>query len=386
MSQAELQSRLSPNQKTSFRRALLRWYDKNHRILPWRAEKHQIPNPYHVLVSEAMLQQTQVATVIDYFNRFIQSFPTIQDLASADEQQVLTLWQGLGYYRRARHLHAAAKTIVTEFNGHIPNTVKDLLSLPGVGKYTAGAIASIAHSIPAPILDGNVIRVLSRITALELSTDKPEAQAQLWDTAEHLVQGTRPGDFNQAMMELGALICTPKSPSCLTCPLRNQCAALDQSDPEKYPIITKKVKPLPVDHHILAIKRDDKFLIQQRPDTGLWSAMWQLPTLELEPKQKVTKSKTSRNKTTQNSHNLLDMESTLTEYSQSKLGLSIKSLHNTHIFKHQTTHRTIHFHLWTASISKGRLKPKVAHWQSLEKLEEFPFSNPQRKAIKHLLK
>ena len=163
---------------TSIRRRLLAWYDKHQRVMPWRARKGRTPNPYHVLVSEAMLQQTQVATVIPYFNRFMDALPTLRDLAEAEEQQVLRLWQGLGYYRRARNLHAAAKLILRDHGGQVPDTVEALLKLPGVGRYTAGAIASIAHNRPAPILDGNVARVLARLFLIEQAIDEPTTRKQ----------------------------------------------------------------------------------------------------------------------------------------------------------------------------------------------------------------
>ncbi|MEZ6191711.1 MAG: A/G-specific adenine glycosylase [Phycisphaerales bacterium] len=201
------------------RQRLLKWYDAHRRHLPWRADKSETPNPYHVLVSEAMLQQTQVATVIPYFNRFIEALPTVDDLAAADEQAVLRLWQGLGYYRRARNLHAAAKAIQQEHGGKVPDTIEALLKLPGVGRYTAGAIASIAYGRPAPILDGNVARVLARLFLIEQPVDAPKTRNTLWQLAEQLVPDKRAGDFNQAVMELGALVCTKVNPSCEACPL-----------------------------------------------------------------------------------------------------------------------------------------------------------------------
>ena len=191
------------------RRRLLAWYDKNQRPMPWRALKGRTPNPYHVLVSEAMLQQTQVVTVVPYFQRFVGAMPTVCDLASAKEQEVLRLWQGLGYYRRARNLHAAARVIVRDHGGQVPDTVEALLNLPGIGRYTAGAIASIAYGRAAPILDGNVARVFARLFLIEQPVDAPETRKTLWRLAEELVPPKRPGDFNQAVMELGALVHHP---------------------------------------------------------------------------------------------------------------------------------------------------------------------------------
>ncbi len=207
-----------------FRRSLLGWYRSNRRDLPWRvAQKNPqsaTPDPYHVLVSEAMLQQTQVATVIPYFNRFMASYPTLRDLAKANEQEILRLWQGLGYYSRARNLWGTAKILVEEKNGNIPATVDELLKLPGIGRYTAGAIASLAFEKRAPILDGNVARVLSRLDGSTGCTSGASRES-LWRRAEELLPKKRVGDFNSALMELGATICTPRAPSASCVPSKN---------------------------------------------------------------------------------------------------------------------------------------------------------------------
>src|SRR5687768_16089198 len=212
----------------TFARRLLRWYDKCRRDLPWRpdpAAGRPRVDPYHVLVSEAMLQQTQVATVVPYFNRFIARFPTLADLAGADEQEVLRLWQGLGYYSRARNLQAAARKVVAEYGGELPRERDRLLTLPGVGRYTAGAVASIAFDRRAPILDGNVIRVLCRIDKIQSDPRDRSTQDLLWRRAEEVLPARRAGAFNSALMELGATVCTPRSPQCLLCPVREHCEA-----------------------------------------------------------------------------------------------------------------------------------------------------------------
>lgn len=369
--------------KADFRRRLLVWYHREKRTLPWRAESPQNSNPYHVLVSEAMLQQTQVATVIDYFHRFIEQFPEISDLAAADEQEVLKLWQGLGYYRRARNLHRAAGMIVDEFAGQVPDTVDALLQLPGVGRYTAGAIASIAHNQPTPILDGNVMRVLSRYKGFDEPVDSRTGQQHLWASAEHLVKGKNPADFNQAMMELGALVCTPKAPSCLVCPLRNSCKANQLNTPERYPLMGKKIKPRAVHHHVIALCRREKYLIRQRPSEGLWSSMWEFPTLELDADLSV-KNNTSWNGASEVGH-LTQVADDLIEQVQATFGLSLDGMDVVETFKHQTTHRTIAFHLWIGHVKTGRLKPASGQWVKLEQIDDYPFSNPQHKVIKALL-
>ncbi|QQE11710.1 A/G-specific adenine glycosylase [Planctomycetota bacterium] len=375
---------IKPHSKTisAIRSRLLAWYDQNARDLPWRTPPYlseidrqsqatNLPGAYHTLVSEAMLQQTQVATVIPYFHRFLDTFPTLKSLAQADEQQVLTLWQGLGYYRRARNLHACANVIMSEHQGQIPHTVDELLKLPGIGQYTAGAIASIAFNQPAPILDGNVIRILSRIFFITDPTDHTPIKKQLWSLAEQLVPETsgRPGDYNQSMMELGALICSPRNPNCNTCPLQKLCKAYADGSPESLPITLPKSKPRPVHHHILAIQHPSKpntYFFEQRPSTGLWSNMYQLPTLEL-------------------NHNK-DFESDqLITYIQKHLKIKTKNITQLKTFKHQTTHLTITFHLHaiTPTSIPTKLKPNTA-WRSLTKLTDLPLSNPQQQATKCL--
>jgi A/G-specific adenine glycosylase len=346
------------------RRRLLKWYGVHQRRLPWRASKGQTPNPYHVLVSEAMLQQTQVATVIPYFHRFIAALPTVGDLADADEQTVLRLWQGLGYYRRARNLHAAARVIQREHASRVPDTVEALLNLPGVGRYTAGAIASIAYGRPAPILDGNVARVLARLFLIERPVDAPDTRKTLWQLAEALVPDRRAGDFNQALMELGALVCTKANPSCKTCPLAGECDALKADRVSAVPVPAIRKAPIPVHHHILAIERAGRFLFQQRPAAGLWSNMWQLPTVE--------------------SWNGKVNGTTINAWIAEHLGLVTAPPTSSGVFTHQTTHRTISFYLWRTQVASGRLRTGAGQWRSLNALDDLPLPNPQRKAIKVL--
>jgi A/G-specific adenine glycosylase len=196
---------------------LLSWYDKNKRSLPWRDH----PNPYAVWVSEVMLQQTRVEAVLPYCARWMRLFPDVRTLAAASEQDVLNAWEGLGYYSRARNLHKAAKVIVSQYDAEIPQTVEDLRKLPGIGRYTAGAIASIAFGKDAPALDGNIKRVYARLFDIEIPVDSPAGEKILWDLADENLPKGRAGDYNQALMDLGAIICVPKNPRCLICPLMN---------------------------------------------------------------------------------------------------------------------------------------------------------------------
>ncbi|MBX7251062.1 MAG: A/G-specific adenine glycosylase, partial [Candidatus Promineofilum sp.] len=211
---------------------LLSWWDANRADLPWRRTQ----DPYAIWIAEVMLQQTQIAAVVPYYERWLARFPTVAALAAAPLDDVLKQWEGLGYYSRARHLHAAAQRIVADHGGRLPDTLEELLRLPGVGRYTAGAVASIAYGVRAPVLDGNVIRVLSRLFDVAEDVTRPETRARLWALAEALVPAERPGDYNQALMELGQVICVPQRPRCLLCPLRDDCLARQRGTQLERPV------------------------------------------------------------------------------------------------------------------------------------------------------
>jgi A/G-specific adenine glycosylase len=264
--------RLAEN-KTALRRALLHWYRRNQRDLPWRRSR----DPYHVWLSEIVLQQTRVDQGAPYFERIAAAFPTVHDLAAASEGQVLKLWEGLGYYRRARMLHTAARHIAHTLQGEFPNTAEAWMAIPGVGRYTAGAIASIAYNEAAPILDGNVKRVLARVLDLDLDADQGPALRILWAAATMLVKGNHPGDFNQAMMELGARVCTPRAPLCDVCPLARFCESRAAGTQALRPV--KRAKN-PVPHKeivVAAIFRNGKYLLGKRPPDGLLGGLWEFP-------------------------------------------------------------------------------------------------------------
>jgi len=255
---------------------MLAWYDRNRRDLPWR----KTTDPYRVWLSEMMLQQTQVATVIPYFARFTRAYPTIQKLAGADLRDVLKLWAGLGYYARARNLHRAAKMVVEEFDGRFPGTRDELRMLPGVGPYSAAAIASIAFGEKAAVVDGNVNRVLARLFCLRGDTATTAGKKQIASYADALAPDRRCGDFNQAMMELGATICTPGSTArCDQCPIRRDCRALADDCAASLPIKKKKVRMSRETHAVAAIRSGRRWLVVQRPETGLWGGLWELPTV-----------------------------------------------------------------------------------------------------------
>lgn len=321
----------------SFRRNLLAWYDRSARDLPWRGAGR---TPYRVLVSEIMLQQTQVAAVVPFFERFMARLPALADLADADEQTVLRLWQGLGYYSRARNLHRAVKAIMAQHGGEVPRGVAQLLELPGIGRYTAGAIASIAHDVRAPIVDGNVSRVLCRVEGIEADPRRPDVAARLWERAGKLVPRERPGDFNSALMELGATICTPRSPRCPDCPVRRACKARAAGAQDRIPAArARKALPL-VERDIYRVRNGGgEFLIEQRPPTGRWAGLWQFPTRERGSNPPV-------------------------EGQAAQIGT----------IAHTLTHRRYAFRVF--GVRSEAPAPSPARWVAGERLDEYPMPRP----------
>ncbi|MBR2719422.1 MAG: A/G-specific adenine glycosylase [Clostridia bacterium] len=259
----------------SFAEHLLRWYDEHARTLPWRG----IHNAYHTWVSETMLQQTRVETVLSYYQRFIDRFPTVEALAAAPEDEVLKLWEGLGYYRRARNLHRGARQVAEELGGVIPSDVKELLKISGIGEYTAGAIASIAYDRCVPAVDGNVIRVVSRVRGIRENVGIPSVKRQITQAAAELVPQERPGDFNQAMMDLGATICVPGTPSCERCPVAEMCDACREGDAEDIPELPRKNPPKVINYDLCLIYNGDRVLMRQRTETML-QGLWIYPMIE----------------------------------------------------------------------------------------------------------
>jgi A/G-specific adenine glycosylase len=263
---------------TAFQSDLIGWFESEKRDLPWRQTK----DPYKVWVSEIMLQQTRVDTVIPYYNRFIEQFPTIDALAEANEEKVLKAWEGLGYYSRVRNLQTAVREVKEQYNGNVPNTPEGIAALRGVGPYTAGAILSIAYGIPEPAVDGNVMRVLSRILLIHEDIAKPATRKIFERAVRTLICHNNPSYFNQALMELGALICTPTSPSCLLCPVLEHCQAFAEGAQQLLPIKTKKKKHRLVQLVAGVLCNDaGKFLIHKRPSEGLLADLWEFPNVEI---------------------------------------------------------------------------------------------------------
>ncbi len=336
---------------------LLNWYERSARSLPWRGN----PDPYVVWVSEIMLQQTRVDTVMPYFQRWMEQFPTLQVLADAAEQEVLKAWEGLGYYSRARNLHRAALRVSREFNGQLPADARALASLPGIGRYTAGAIASIAFGLDEPALDGNIRRVLSRLFDLRLPARSPEGERQLWELArQHLPPG-RAGDYNQALMDLGATFCTPHSPHCAECPLENLCQARALGLQEERPIMIQR-QPIP--HYLVTaaiISRANTVLIAQRPANGLLGGMWEFPGGKLETGE--------------------DFPAALKREIQEELGVEILVGQAFGIYRHAYTHFRVTLHAFFCKLVAGEpqaLEASELKWVKPAELGLFPMGKIDR--------
>jgi A/G-specific adenine glycosylase len=325
------------------RRRLLAWYDVHARDLPWRNAGR---TPYRVFVSEAMLQQTRVAAVVPYFDRFVEKLPDFAALADADEQEVLGLWQGLGYYRRARNLQAAARVIMNEHDGVLPRDVHLLRKLPGVGPYTAGAIASIALDLPEPIVDGNVARVITRLDAIEADPATPAVQKHLWQRSEALVDPTRPGDFNSSLMELGATVCLPRLPHCLLCPIAEHCKAKEANLQDSIPPPKQAKTTLIVHRNVFRVRQGDAVLVEKRPPTGRWAGLWQLPTRPPGSPPPVAGNYTPTGE-----------------------------------LRHALTHRRYAFRLLDLAV-KNHAPPDGMRWADPDAVEKLPMSVPQRKLLR----
>ncbi|MGB3606020.1 A/G-specific adenine glycosylase [Psychroserpens sp.] len=260
-----------------FNKTLTHWYSVNKRKLPWRTSKY----PYYIWLSEIIMQQTQIKQGLPYYEAFVKHYPTVFDLANADEQSVLKLWQGLGYYSRARNLHASAKYVANELNGVFPKTYSGLLKLKGVGDYTASAIASICYEEPTAVVDGNVYRVLSRYYGIETPINSSQGIKEFKTLATAIMDTQRPGDYNQAVMEFGAMQCKPKNPYCIVCPLNESCVALQKGKVDELPVKLKKTKVTKKHFNFLVlISEDKKTLFEKRSAKGIWQNLYQFPLIE----------------------------------------------------------------------------------------------------------
>lgn len=344
---------------------LLAWWDAGHADVPWRRTR----DPYAIWVAEVMLQQTQVATVIPYFVRWMNRFPKVEDLAAAPLSEVLKMWEGLGYYSRARNLHAAAQMIVDDYGGRLPEDVAGLMKLKGVGRYTAGAIASIAFDRPVPVLDGNVVRVLSRLLDLREDVTKTQTKNHLWQLAGDLVPEDRAGDYNQALMELGQTVCQPATPQCHLCPVSGCCLARAEGTQLERPVRPPRQKIPHYDVCAGVIWREDgRILIAQRPLEGLLGGLWEFPGGKLQAGE--TRADALRREI------------------KEELGLEIVVGRPLATIKHTYTHFRISLYAYYARYVSGvpqNLEVADHAWVHLDEMDQFPFAVTDRKIIGKLL-
>lgn len=344
---------------------LLAWYAQHARVLPWRGNC----NPYAIWVSEVMLQQTRVETVIPYFERWMRRFPTLAALAQASQQEVLAAWEGLGYYSRARNLHRAAQIVVQQLGGELPRDLQALSRLPGVGRYTAGAIASLAFGVDAPALDGNIRRVLARVFNLTEPARSPAGERRLWElAAQHLPAG-RAGDYNQALMDLGATICTPRLPNCPACPVSRSCLARSLGVQHERPVSLPKPA---IPHYVVTaavICHEAQVLITQRPLDGLLGGLWEFPGGKLQPGE--------------------DLQTCLQREICEELGAGVTVQAALGVYRHAYTHFRVTLHAFHCSLSNGSqprpLQVKDLRWVAPAELPSYPMGKIDRLIARDLL-
>jgi A/G-specific adenine glycosylase len=347
-----------------FSQLLLDWYATHARQMPWRGN----PDPYAVWVSEAMLQQTRVETVIPYFLKWMQIFPTIESLANADEQQVLNAWEGLGYYSRARSLRKAAQILKDQYHSQLPHTIEELLSLPGIGPYSAAAISSIAFGLDEAVLDGNVKRVLARVFNLTHPANSPAGEKDFWKVARTLLPRGSAGAYNQAVMDLGATICTPQNPQCSRCPINHYCLANKLGLQAQLPVMLEK-KPIP--HYTVCaaiIQRDGQVLIAHRPSNGLLGGMWEFPGGKVETGESY--------------------EQALSREINEELGTQIWVGELFGKYKHAYTHFRVTLNAFVCSLTGDEPKALEAseiRWVSIKELEQYPMGKIDRMISKDLV-
>ena len=349
-----------------FRTRLLSWYDHNKRDLPWR----DTADPYRIWISEIMLQQTRVDQATPYYYRFIETFPDVESLAEADRQEVLKTWEGLGYYSRARNMHDAAKMICEQFEGKLPDSEEEILQLKGVGPYTAAAVLSIAFKKPYAVVDGNVMRVLCRYLGIEKDIRKAETKNQIQEAADELLDSKRPGDFNQALMELGATVCTPSDPDCGQCPLNQGCVAYETLQTETIPYKSPaKKRP----HHQIGvgiIYRDGKVLIAHRPEEAMLGGLWEFPGGKQNKQENI--------------------EETVKRELREELGVEVQIVRPLMKLDHAYSHFKITLHAYICRLVDQNADPspkssQQIRWVAPGELEEYPFPKANRRLTEKLV-
>ncbi len=361
---SELEQSLVKIEREAFQRDLISWFETEQRTLPWRENN----DPYRVWVSEIMLQQTRVDTVIPYFNRFISWFPTLDDFAEADEEKILKAWEGLGYYSRVRNLHSAVKEVKESYNSVVPDSPEEISKLKGVGPYTAGAILSIAYGKPEPAVDGNVMRVLSRILLLHDDIAKAKSRKTFEAAVRELIDHKHPAAFNQALMELGALICTPGRPACLLCPVQSHCLAFAAGVQSELPIKIQKKKTRDVSIvAAIVVNEKGEYLIHKRPSTGLLANLWEFPNFEMH-----TSLQSKRDFFEENFLEVYGVKPELTD-----LILTID-----HVFSHLVWKIDAYKGILSSEIEEQVLMKNQLKWVNKEELEQYAFPVPHQKIMK----
>jgi len=371
----------------SFQKAVLNWYQNNARDLPWR----QTTDPYKIWISEVMLQQTQVATVIPYWNRFCQSFPTVSDLAEADESEVLRHWEGLGYYRRARQLHAAAKKVTREFDGNFPGDFRSVLSLPGIGRYTASAVLSISKNLPLPILEGNTIRLFSRLSGLQEDPTTSQNQKLLWGLSEEAVSAKETGKFNQGLMEIGALVCSVADPRCTDCPVKKFCRAKKENLQSQIPAPkTKKTQYESVCHSVVVIQRRGKYLLRQCQEGEFFQGLWDFPRVDSTRAiiQGQGKEKLDHASVLKNAECRVKAAGELVRWAEEKLGLQVQVDLDSDNFRHAVTKYRILLLVFSSTKVQGTVSAKAKldgwKWFGKKEIAQLPLSATGRKIFQGL--
>jgi A/G-specific adenine glycosylase len=343
---------------------LLRWYARHARDLPWRGGM----DAYAVWVSEIMLQQTRVEAVLPYFERWMKRFPSLPVLADASEQEVLSLWEGLGYYSRARSLHKAARIVLEQHGGELPHDLDSLRKLPGIGRYTAAAIASIAFGADAAALDGNIRRVLARLFNVSTPADTPAGEKMLWKMAEENLPRGHAGDFNQALMDLGASICLPKKPRCLLCPLIEFCRARELGIQEQRPVLKPKAEVPHYNVTAAVIQRQGKILLAQRPREGLLGGLWEFPGGKTEPGESLA--------------------GCLRREIREELAAEIRVGEPFGVYRHAYTHFRITLHAFLCDLSGGEPRPvqvAAVAWVNAAELADFPMGKVDRQIARKIV-
>ncbi len=369
-----------------FQDQFIQWYEQEKRNLPWRYNR----DPYRIWISEIMLQQTRVDTVIDYFYRFMEWFPTIEELATAPEEKLLKAWEGLGYYSRARNIQAAAKQIMSEFDGKMPQTPEEISSLKGIGPYTTGAIASIAFGLPEPAVDGNVMRVVSRLFCIEADIAKASSRKIFDKAMRKIIDETYPGGFNQAMMDLGSAICTPTSPKCEACPIQAFCLANKRGIQTSFPVKTKKAKPKNVYYISAALQNHSgAYYFEERDSQKLLANMWTFPMVE------VTQEEYERLKKEWEAKQEVDLFDDLVAEDGKELPFEKQELfiwqtrhlgEVTHVFSHLKWHVLLFYGRATEEAEQEFTENKTSKWLKPAAFDSVVFPKVQMKLVEQLEK